>query len=82
MTTTALPDDQQLTCVKALPPGIRARDPRCYALVAWFDGHAQAEGFRPMTHDRELTDCCLAHWRQGHAEGQACVTEQRRRRGW
>lgn len=57
--------------------GMMAREPKSLAIIAWYDGWAQAVyGAQPKTYPRELTPREAESWREGWAEGREQRLEQ------
>ena len=53
-----------------LTDGERAREPRSLAVVAWYDGWAQAHGMgQPYSYPRPLDPFEARSWREGFREG-------------
>jgi len=58
----------------------KAREPRSLALVAWFDGWAQALGISSGTngtYPRRLDASEQREWREGFAEGKRQMTDHK-----
>lgn len=56
--------------VRRLNASERAREPRSLAVIAYFDGYGQAQGWEPRDYPRVITDAEARHWREGWAEAK------------